>query len=209
VPTTVALVPLRDPGTGKSRLAAALSPTERAALATAMVEDVLTAARAGGVDRLVVLAAGDGAERVARHLGVEVARDRPGVDLNAAVGAATAALPADADVLVLAADLPALVHTEVAGLLATPADVVVAPTSGGGTGALLRRSGFRHPTAYGPGSAAAHERLARQAGAGVVVLETPGTALDVDTVTDLLALHDVAVGARTAALVPSLVRALR
>lgn len=207
---TVALVPLRSPGVGKTRLAGALSVEDRGALAGAMLADVVSALRGSGVDRIVVAASGAPAAAAASAIGVEVLRDpEPEVPpsaedrLDRAVAAAAARLRAIATLVVVAADLPRLRPVDVDALLDERADVVVAPTIDGGTGALLRRPPDVCRTAYGAGSAARHLALARATGARTVRRELPGFAYDVDVVADLAPAHDPGappLGPRTAAL---------
>lgn len=183
----VALVLVRDPGTAKSRLGPALRPRERAALAGAMLVDVVAALRGAEVGRVVVLAGGDEAAAAARSLGVDVLLDPPGGHgIDAAVTAASRRLRARSS-LVVPADLALLRAEDVAALLAQPGDVVVAATSDAGTGGLLRRPAWGIPTAFGPHSAARHLLVARQAGLTAERVEIPGFALDVDEPSDLLA----------------------
>jgi 2-phospho-L-lactate/phosphoenolpyruvate guanylyltransferase len=204
-PHTVAVVPLRSPGTGKTRLALALAPEQRAALAGAMLADVVEALRGGGVDEVVVAAGGPAASAAAAALGVEVVMDPPGpADLDSALRAAVSPYLHAAQLLVAAADLPQLSAEDVARLLAVPGAVVIAPTGDGGTGGLLRRPPSVIGTAYGAGSASRHQHLAASAGATCTTVELTGFLGDVDTWTDLVALHDVPLGPRTAAVLPSL-----
>ncbi len=200
-----ALIPLRVPGVGKTRLGTVLAPEERAALAVAMLQDVVTAVREGGVTEVVVAAGGHGAAEVADRLGLAVVMDPPGCSgLDAALAAAGTRLGLERDLLVIAADLPRVSGGDVAAVLDGDAEVVVAPTSSGGTGALLRRPAAVIPTAYGPGSAQRHLDLARRAGARTATIDRDGLFHDVDTFTDLAALHEVELGAATAALLPRL-----
>jgi 2-phospho-L-lactate/phosphoenolpyruvate guanylyltransferase len=206
--TTVALVPLRSPGVGKSRLAGTLTIEERAALAGAMLADVSAALRAAPVDRLVVAAGGPAAVAAASALGLETLPDPTGVrGLDGALAAAAARLGPVRTLLVVAADLPCLSTAEVEQLLAVDAEVVVAPTTDGGTGGLLRRPPDACPTGYGPGSARRHLAFARSAGRRGAELHLPGFAHDVDVAADLTRLTDEArptLGARTAALLEQL-----
>lgn len=188
----VALVPLRSPGQGKTRLASALTTEQRAALVGAMLADVVAALRASRVDRIVVAAAGPTAAAAASAVGVEVLHDPASVAarpvherLDAAVAAATLHLGGAATSLVVAADLPHLRAEDVDALLACDAEVAVAPTADGGTGGLLRRPPTACPTAYGPRSAARHLAAARAAGRSAVRCELPGFAHDVDVEGDL------------------------
>ena len=199
------LVPLRTPGIGKTRLSTVLQPDERAALATAMLTDVATALTAAGLEDVVVVAGGPASAAVAADLGLAVSLDPPSLEgLDAALAAATAGLPTDRHVLVVAADLPRLQPADIRAILAEDSEVVIGPTAAGGTGALLRRPHTAIPTAFGPGSAGRHEDLARAAGLRVTVVDRDGIHHDVDTFTDLAALHEVDLGVHTADVLPRL-----
>lgn len=196
----VALIPLRDPGSGKTRLAPHLSPSERAGLAAAMLSDTVGAIRAAPVDRVVVAASGGTGAAAASALGLDVLLDPPSApSLDEVLRVATARLSGASALLVVAADLPCLRPEEVAALLDLEAQVVVAPTGDGGTGGLLRRPPAIVPTAFGPGSAATHMRLAHQAGVQGRTASLPGFHNDVDTWADLQALVEAPVGPTTAA----------
>jgi 2-phospho-L-lactate guanylyltransferase len=197
---TVALVPVRSPGEGKSRLAGVLSREERAALAGAMLADVARALAASRVDTVVVAAAGAPAAAAASALGLDVLLDPPTVgSLDGALAAATARLGRVPGLLVVAADLPRLTAGDVDELLATPGAVVVAPTDDGGTGGFLRRPGDVVPVAYGPGSAERHLASARRAGVPARRVELAGFASDVDTWSDVTALAHGHIGPATTA----------
>ena len=189
---TVALVPLRALGIGKSRLANVLSAEERGALAGAMLADVIATLASTAVARVVVAAAGPTAAAVAVANGAEVVLDPPWIadrpvsrQLDAAVRTAVRRLGGRAGVLVVAGDLPHLQTVDVETLLQADAEVVVAPTWDGGTGGLLRRRPAACPTAYGPGSADRHLRLARRAGLVALRCERVGFAHDLDDESDL------------------------
>jgi 2-phospho-L-lactate/phosphoenolpyruvate guanylyltransferase len=202
---TLAVVPLRSPGVGKTRLAPALDPTQRARLAGAMLGDVARALHQSAVDDIVVAAGGPPAAAAAAALGLEVALDTTDArGLDAVLAAAVGTRARTHDVLIVAADLPCLTAAEIDAVLSTDAEVVIAPTTGGGTGGLLRRPGTRIATAYGLGSAARHRERALAAGARTTTCHLDGFTTDVDTFTDLIALHEVELGAATAAVLPSL-----
>lgn len=194
----VAIVPLRSPGVGKTRLSAVLDGAGRAALAGAMLADVVAALADSAVDGIVVAAAGPGAVAAASALGLDVVVDPPGSrSLDRALAAAARAVEADAT-LVVTADLPLLRGADVDRLLASEAEVVIAPTDDGGTGGLLRRPPTVIGTAYGPGSAERHRRLADAARATVAVVDLPGFRQDVDTAEDLRSVAREQLGPRTA-----------
>ncbi len=192
-----AIVPLRTGG--KTRLSPALTASERSDLATAMLSDVATALRDAGIDRIVVAAQGPSALAAAAALHLEALPDPEGAQgLDHALRRAAARVAPREGLLVVAADLPRLTATDVEQVLACPAPVVVAPTRDGGTGGLLRRPPTAITTAYGPGSAAAHLRLAADAGLGADRVSAPGFADDVDTPADLERLQRGPLGAATA-----------
>ena len=195
---TLALVPLRDPGIGKSRLAHRLDTDQRRRLALAMVADVVSCLRASAVDEVVLVAAGEGAVEAARRLGVTHVRDAP--HTRHLDDSLTAAAPrSNVDVLVVMADLPTLRPSEVDLVLAAPADVVVAPSRDEGTGGLLQRAGGPPVFAFGPGSSERHMNAGLRSGRPTRRLQVPGFAHDVDTWADLAALTRVPhVGAATA-----------
>jgi 2-phospho-L-lactate guanylyltransferase len=114
-------------------------------------------------------------------------RDDPG--LNAAIEAAAAELCPGAEdaLLVLLGDVAGACSEELSRLLAAaPArGIALAPSSDGGTAALLRRPHDVIPAAFGPESAAAHRDLAKRAGVPCVELALPSLALDLDEPQDL------------------------
>lgn len=183
VPVT-AVVPLKALARAKSRLRPALPGPDRRALVAAMAGRVVAACgAAGGVDDIVLVAGDEAAAAVGTAAGVRVlVVHRPG--LRFALQRADAGLRGRPATLVVPADLPHIVPADVDAVIEAggggPA-VVVVPTLDGGTGALLRRPPNAIPSAFGPGSAAAHLALARAAGVRAVRLDIPGLAHDVDT----------------------------
>ena len=184
-----AIVPLREPGHGKSRLTPHLSADERAVVSESMLATVVHALRGGGVEHVVVAAGGPRAAAAAAALGVDALLDPEPATLDDALAAAARTLDA-LDLLVVAADLPGVSAADITALLASPARVVVAPTRDGGTAALLRRPHDVIPSAYGVGSAQRHVDLAVAAGVWVEIIERDGLALDVDTWDDLVAARE-------------------
>lgn len=207
--STLAIVPLRGPGSGKTRLAPSgedgpgLEPSERAVLTSAMLSDVLSAVRGSPITTAVVAAADAAASTLATALGVGVVRDPPSADLNEALHAAVGRIPADT-VVIVTADLPCLTADDLTELVSRDAQVVVGPTADGGTSALLRRPPTVIPTAYGPGSATRHLDIARSAGITSAVVDRPGFRTDVDTWDDLRGLLSADVGPATAAFLERL-----
>ena len=200
----VAVVPLRAPGDGKTRLAPALDRDARAALAGAMLADVVAALRGADV-HVVVAAGGPSAAAAASALRTDVIMDPPGTaSLDLAIEHVRRQLEPLAALVVVQADLPLLRPADVEAVLAAESAVVVAPTDDGGTSALLRRPAGVVPTAYGRDSARRHRRLALDAGITPHVVRRPGLALDVDVHEDLRALAGRPVGPATAAVLTAL-----
>lgn len=188
------LIPLRSPGVGKTRLSPEVSTEDRARLTAAMLADVVAAVRGAGLDVPTILASGPAAAAAAGALGCPVRLDPPQAGLNAAIEDAAQRLGDRDDVLVLLADLPLLTSDDVATILEVDTPIGLAPTSDGGTSALLRRPGRIMTTAFGADSATRHERLADALGLDVTVLTSPGLAADLDTMDDLEKLDPASVG---------------
>jgi len=200
----VAVVPLRDGVSGKSRLAHALDGAARRRVVGTLARHVVgTLLDSAGVARVVVVTAdvafarevlagvvgtrGEGSPREAELL--EQPADAPG--LNAALDLARdhVRVGAAAQMLVAHADLPALATDDVEAVLAAAeeADVVVATDRHDvGTNLLLvplappRDFEFR----FGPASRAAHVAEAGRHGLRAVVVRRPGTVADLDTIDD-------------------------
>ena len=191
---TVALVPLKDLVQAKSRLGGVLCPSERRALAQAMVEDVLDQLGAHpAIRRVVLLSADPGAALLAARYHVEHWTDAElgGGDLNQLLGQACARLAAEgeAPLFVLHADLPLLAPADIDAALAAHikdgAVVIGSDRRGGGTNLLVLPAAPRIALAFGRDSCARHRAAATAAGLPVVQLERTGIQMDVDDAEDL------------------------
>ena len=196
-----ALVPLKDLVQAKSRLAGLLRPSERRALAQAMVEDVLTVLTDHPRISAVTLVSEDpAAELLASRYGI-CCWPESGLGcrgLNAVLTRASARLMADRNeaLVVLHADLPLLASTEISAVLDRQSElgglVVGCDRNGGGTN-LLAFDGPGMPVfCFGKDSCRRHVMTARAAGMRTAVLRLPGVALDVDCPGDLAELLAVA-----------------
>jgi len=184
---TAIVVPFRGLN-GKRRLAPARDEA-RAALALAMLADVLAAC--GAVGRTVVVTGDEAARTVAVELGV-AALDDPGGGQGRAVGYALALVPV-APTLVVNADVPCVVPDDLRALEAAipPGGLSVAPAADGTTNALGLADPRLFRPLYGPGSAERFRGLGRAA-----TVDVPSLAEDVDTLDDLRRL-EARVGPRT------------
>ena len=182
------LIPLKRLDAAKSRLASALTASERRRLMAAMMAHVVRTAQAAGAGRVVIASSDPAAPGLAARLGVECASDG-GRPWNAGLVHAreTLAAPAAA-VLYLAGDLPLVEPGDVIALIeaGTSGTAVVGRAHDGGTNALgVSPPGALEPAFGAPRSAAVHAGLARERGLAVVVIDRPGLARDVDTPADL------------------------
>ncbi len=180
-----AIVPVKALDQAKSRLASALTPSERRQLTLEMFERVLAALRASPVTTVwVVSPDAEVLERAAALGARPLTEDR--AELNPALEQArSAACAAGADALIVVpADVP-MVNSEdiaaMAALLAMGADMVLAPdVLGMGTNALALRAGARVRFCFGGNSAAIHLRAAVNRGLVARLYRSPRLALDVD-----------------------------
>lgn len=179
--TWTALVPMKWPGEGKTRLSGCLSQAERACMAESLFMHVLAVlGRSPRVGRIVVLCrrrpfdwAGDWIPDLGRGL-------------NPELEAASSSL-GPGPVLIIHADLPLLTTQDVESLIEAAGEgIALAPDRhGAGTNALAlgRRASLR--LAFGAGSLRKHLAQAAQAR----VVSRPGFLLDLDTPEDLALYH--------------------
>ena len=194
---TAAIIPVKRFGAAKQRLAAALEPGSRVLLASAMLDDVLDAAAATrALARVIVVTGEEVAARAAREREAEVIDDPAdsGHSRAALVGIERALqLGMDAAAL-LPGDCPLLDPDELDAALARlspPAVAVVPDRHGTGTNALLLAPPDAISPAFGEGSRARHEQLARSAGVSGRVEPLASLAPDVDTAADLAAIAEL------------------
>lgn len=182
------LVPLKRLAQAKSRLAGALDPAQRELLMRALVAQALGAVTAArGVERVTLVSAEPDAPALAAAHGVEAWDDR-GLAWNDALAAATRDCVRSSLVGFVSADLPLLAAADVEALAAaTPAHgAAIARAADAGTNAVFLRPPGAFLTCFGArGSAALHAELARDAGLEPVLVDRPGTALDLDSPEDL------------------------
>jgi 2-phospho-L-lactate guanylyltransferase len=179
----------RDPRRAKTRLRPVLAPRQRAALALAMLDDVVAAAIRTRRPVLVVTDARSVAARVRRAGARATIVPARGTRDGAAAGLRLVARDGAGAALVVAADLPFATAVALRRVIAAGrrAEVVIVPDGrGAGTNALFLRPPSRIAPRFGRGSLAAHRRAASPAGR---VLRIAGLGLDIDTPEDLRALE--------------------
>lgn len=196
-PGFVALIPVKSPTVGKSRL---VGVADREDLARAIATDTVRAAAAANAVRRVVVITDDDFAPVARSLGVDVVAD-PARGLNAALRLGAALAAADWPTLrpvALLADLPALTAPLLDAALAQVAGGPAYCSDAEGTGTTLYTAAYAEfDPHFGPGSAAAHAAT----GAVAIEGELAGLRRDVDDPDTLRAAVGLGLGAATASIV--------
>jgi len=204
-----AVVPVKTLPFAKSRLRPWLDRSSVERLAVAMLGDVLEALQqVRALDRIAVATPDLRLAEVARKAGAEVLSASV-AGLNPAVESACAVLaPTEDDAaLVVLGDVAGAQAADIEVLLDAGArrGVALAPSSDGGTSALLRAPRDIIPAAFGPDSARTHRGLAVSAGAAFEELALPSLAIDIDERQDLEKFASSAsAGRRTRALLREL-----
>lgn len=189
MPASIAILPVKPFDRAKERLA--LDPKARSAFAEETATRVVVACLAAGLEAVVVT----GDTRVRSWAGYNGAAviDDPGLGLDGAAAAGVVtALAAGRGWLVIHADLPLLTSADLAGIpQAIEAGItVIAPSPDGGT--KLLGSVDEIPFRYGPRSFERH--VAVIGGRPRIVLVRAGTAIEVDTIEDLMVASRLAGG---------------
>ncbi len=197
----VAAVPVKDLVNAKQRLVRVLDAPERAALARAMLADVLRALGSAGLDQVWVVTREPEVAAIARALGAEPLAETENRGHTAAVATAqAAAVRAGASAfLTIPGDVPCVTAAEIRALLdalAAPPAVVFAPSrSGLGTNGVLLAPPAAMRLTFGEPSFDNHLAAARALRLDPRIVSLPGLGLDVDDPDDLAAL--LAAGADT------------
>ncbi len=199
-----AVVPVKDMGGVKQRLARALALDERRELYRAMLRDVLSALRAARGLAGVVLVTRDGeAEALARHFEIRVIGEPENRGHSAAVARAASVLAAEGaeGLLQVPGDLPLLSAGEIETVLAAhgpaPAFTIVPSRDELGSNCVLCSPPEVMALRFGENSFRPHLASARARGLDPRVLRLPGIGLDIDTPEDLIELARRAGATRT------------
>ncbi len=199
-PPPTVLIPVNRLDRAKRRLAALLTPAERAELVRRTLATVLEAAAGAGMEAAVLTA--DEGVRAELSGRVRMLGEAPALEgLSAQIERAAERLGA-AELLILHADLPLATGAALRDLVtqAPPApSATLVRAADGGTNAMLLRPPGRFALAYGRGSGDRHEAAARRAGAAARRVDAPALALDLDTPEDARRLLAEAAGRETAA----------
>jgi 2-phospho-L-lactate guanylyltransferase len=201
------IIAARGGADAKSRLAGRLDPRRRAALAEAMLADMLDAlAACSVVSRAYVVTPTSELARLAARAGAVVMLESRPMGLNAAFDAARrrlGSLDSSGRLALLPGDLPRLTAREFEDAAAASEDgsIVVAPArADGGTGAIIQPTALDLPLAFGPDSFRRHRDAAAALGATVRSPVLGGLGFDIDRPDDLDRLAASPTQGRAAAL---------
>jgi 2-phospho-L-lactate guanylyltransferase len=187
---TAALIPVKSLREAKTRLSACLRPEQRHRLSIAMLEDVLEAATGAGLWPVTVISTdSDALSAAVAHGARGLVEPVAARGLNLAVEHGLSVLEGHGihQVIVLLPDVPTVQAADlraVAGLLSEH-QVVIVPSTDGGTNALGLRLPPAIRPAFGPESAARHSQAAWLAELFVAVRMFESLASDVDEPADL------------------------
>ncbi|MEP9366346.1 2-phospho-L-lactate guanylyltransferase [Xanthobacter sp. VNH20] len=189
-----ALIPVKRFALAKRRLAPQLSQGERAALAKAMLRQVLgVLAGCRGIAGILIVTSDPEAMALGRAFGAQVLPDAVEAGTNAAVHTGMAALhrAGKGGVIVVPSDVPGVTRAEmemVIDALEGSSVVLVPATRDGGTNLLAACPPALIGPSFGPCSFARHVESAQAAGIAPCVLQLPGLGRDIDVSEDLAAL---------------------
>ncbi len=180
-----AIIPVKSLTSSKSRLAAVLSPGERALITQSMLAHVISTLRgSGAVSMVLVVSPHDDIRRIATILGGYWVRDTAG-ELNGAIELGMReAKERSAALLVIPSDLPRLKATDVRAVIDRWQEghrVVICPSVNGGTNGLLMDASVEMKPSFGPGSFSRHLATARMLGLRPAVVVTSSFSFDLDT----------------------------
>ena len=185
------LIPVKNLGTAKQRLAAFLDQDTRTELAQTMLLDVLETLHSWNARPQVAVVTSDSyAVDLAKHFHFEVIDDPANRSETDAIERATewCLRQGIGETLVIPADIPLIQASELEEILKhAPAEgsVLVPAGDGRGTNAAYRRPANLFPLRFGNDSFKPHYAAAQATGKPCVVLRLPSIAVDVDNPEDL------------------------
>ncbi len=189
----LAVVPVKQFSTAKSRLRPVVSSRECAEMAQWMLEDVLSVLTACQelLSGVLVVTSDQAAAEIARRYGARAVLQDEDRGINAAIVHAieTAGFRARDGLMVVPSDMPQLTCAAIAQAAAAVAEphsmAIAAAAEDGGTNLFACRPANIMSPRYGPNSFEFHRRAGVEAGIGMHVLDLPELALDIDRPRDL------------------------
>ncbi len=187
-----AVVPVKEFGGAKQRLAGLLTAEQRRALAACMVEDVLEAlAAVPELAGILVVTEEPVAIALAQRYGAEISTDGAQSGHTGAVAAAARRLVREgrAGMITLPGDIPGVTASEISATLAAhkpaPSFTIVPAHDELGSNAVVVSPPDALPLRFGDNSYFPHLDSARRAGLTPTIIRQPGIAMDIDHPADL------------------------
>jgi 2-phospho-L-lactate guanylyltransferase len=190
-PRLCAVIPMKDSGQAKQRLAGVLSGMQRQQLALAMFEDVLAVlASARELAGILVVTIDPAATAIAARYRARICGDGARDGHTGAVAAAARRLATEGlDMLVLPGDIPLVQAGDIRQLMAVhgsaPAFTIVPARDEHGSNAILCSPACAVPLRFGDDSFFPHLAAAKARGIEPKAVQLPRIALDIDTPDDL------------------------
>jgi 2-phospho-L-lactate guanylyltransferase len=188
-----AVVPVKELNGSKQRLSSCLSPEERCALATFMLEDVLEALRAvHELAGLIVVTVDSVAASLATRCGARIVTEGAHESHTGAVAAAQRLLAREgrAGMMTLPGDIPRVSPAEIAATLAAhraaPSFTIVPARDDRGSNTIVCSPPDAVPLRFGEDSFTPHLAAARSHGIDPLVVRCPGIGMDIDNPADLV-----------------------
>ncbi len=205
---TIALIPVKRLEESKSRLLSQLPDARRQALTLAMLEDLIESlSKTAGIDRIAITTPDPVVAERATRAGAEILmREEPGLNAALEDGRERLEPGPDEGFLIVLGDVAGALPTDFETMLETGAKserpcVWLAPSSDGGTSALLQFPATAIPCSFGRASARRHCAAAEAAGVAYHEIELESLLIDLDQPEDLEAfLETTTGGSRTRAL---------
>ena len=189
-----AVVPVKELAGAKQRLASCLSPEERRALATIMLEDVLDALSAvRQLAGMLVVTVDPVAASLAGGHGARIVTEAAREGHTGAVAAAQRLLArkGQAAMITMPGDIPRLSSAEIAATLAAhraaPAFTIVPAHDDLGSNTIVCSPPDVVPLRFGEDSFYPHLKAARDRGIDPLIVRQPGIGMDIDHPVDLVA----------------------
>ena len=186
------LIPVKDLGCAKQRLAGLMTQKQRSSLAWLMVEHLFhEVTQARGWDRVAVITADESVAQLARGLGFELIKENKQTSESASVdyGSHILSERGASSVLRLPIDLPLIEAEDIETILVRirkqPASMIVPSRDGTGTNAIVRTPPELFRSHFGPNSLAKHVHEARRCGVRCELIHLPRVAFDLDDPADL------------------------
>ncbi len=186
-----AVVPVKETGLAKQRLASVLSPRVRQELAAAMFEDVMQAlAGTPGLAGIAVITLDSKAREIALRWGAKVWTDGAREGHTGAVTAAARRVAANGSaMLTMPGDIPLVSPADIAHVLIAhpeaPSFTIAPAWDERGSNAILCSPADLVPLRFGSDSFFPHLAAAQRLGLNPTVVRREGIALDVDEPADL------------------------